>query len=68
MTKEDSLRTYEFDKHFIIYPDYISLDNGSCTDKGRMVAEGFEYDSGSNTEWLSVDALKEKLRTDISVH
>lgn len=29
---------------------------------GVKVAEGFEYNSGNNTEWLSVEILREELK------
>ena len=29
---------------------------------------GFEYSSGTNTEWLSVEELREKLRIDLDEH
>ena len=28
---------------------------------GKKVAEGFEYNSGSNTQWLTVDEIKREL-------
>ena len=32
------------------------------TPGGKIVEEGFEYDSGKNTEWLSVEELRELLK------
>lgn len=55
----DSASTYEYDKNFIIYPhmewcDISKIDlNG-----GKKVESGFVYDSGTNTDWLSVDELR----------
>lgn len=60
VTKEDSSTTYEYDKHFIIYPHY-NWWNQQILPGGKKVAEGFEYSSGNNSEWLSVDELKKKL-------
>ena len=65
VTREDSLHTYEYDKHFIIYPHYDWWDNNKLIDGGKLVDPGFEYSSGNNTEWLSVEDLKNKLKTDI---
>lgn len=68
VTKEDSLRTYEFDKHFIIYPEYNFWGKATIPQGGKRVEEGFEYNSGTNTEWLSVEDLRELLKTDVSLH
>lgn len=68
VTKEDSLHTYEYDKHFIVYPEYSSWGKTHILSGGRHVDEGFEYSSGNNSEWLSVEDIKKRLKTDISKH
>lgn len=68
VTKEDSLRTYEYANHYIIYPDYFPWGKASVISGGKRVEEGFEYNSGNNTEWLSVDMLKEKIVSDVDAH
>lgn len=35
---------------------------------GKPVESGFIYSSETNKEWLSVDEIKERLLTDISIH
>lgn len=55
----DSMTTYEYDKNFIIYPHMEWCDLSRVNLKGgRKVESGFVYDSGTNTEWLSVDELR----------
>lgn len=63
VTKDDSLLTYEYEKHYIIYPhfEWWNLAAG-FTEGGVKVPEGFEYSSGTNTEWLGVEELKEALK------
>lgn len=61
ITREDSMTTYEYDKHYIIYPHY-KWWNKEILSGGRLVSNGFEYNSGNNTEWLDVEELREKLR------
>lgn len=65
VTREDSLHTYEYDKHYIIYPHYDWWDNNKLIGGGKLVDQEFEYSSGKNTEWLGVEDLKKKLITDI---
>lgn len=61
ITSEDSATTYEYDKYYIIYPHYSWWDQKRIIEGGRKVQNGFEYSSGTNTEWLSVDMLKDLL-------
>lgn len=68
VTAEDSHYTLEYKKHFIVYPHYEWWDNKGILPGGRKVESGFEYSSGTNTEWLTVEQLKERLKTDIGEH
>ncbi len=63
VTVEDSLTTYEYDKHFIVYPQMSWNNRQSIKDGGKKVPEGFSYSSGNNTEWLSVEDIKGLLKT-----
>lgn len=55
----DSLTTYEYAKNFVIYPHMEWCDLSKIDFKGgKKVESGFVYDSGTNTEWLSVDELR----------
>ena len=65
ITAEDSARTYEYDRHYIIYPNYSWCGKGRIIAGGKLVEPGFEYRSDRNSEWLDVDALRKKLATDI---
>lgn len=59
---DDSHLTLEFDDHFVIQPtiqfthqrDFTSNRLG---ERGTPVEMGFEYNSGTNTEWLSHEAF-----------
>jgi UDP-N-acetylglucosamine 4,6-dehydratase/5-epimerase len=61
---DDSHRTIEFKKYFIITPtilmrmkfeDYITSKD---REKGKIVKPGYEYNSGNNPEFLSVKEIK----------
>lgn len=53
----------KYGKHFIIYPQMVRSENRRPQPTGRKVPEGFPYSSGNNTEWLSVEQIKELLKT-----
>ena len=63
MTVEDSATTYEYDKHFIVYPQVTWNEKQKINTNGKKVQEGFSYSSGNNTEWLSVEQIRELLKT-----
>lgn len=62
VTKDDSRSTYEYDKHYIVYPNYTWHDKQAVLPGGRRVQDGFEYNSGTNVEWLGVEELREALK------
>lgn len=63
VTRDDSRSTYEYEKHYIVYPhfDWLDLDK-VLLPGGKPVEEGFEYNSGNNKEWLDVEGLKLALK------
>lgn len=63
VTVEDSMTTYEYDKHFIVYPQMVWNNRQQPIPGGKKVEEGFSYSSGNNTEWLTVEEIKELLKT-----
>lgn len=65
VTTEDSMTTYEYEKHFIVYPQ-MTWNNRQQPDlSGKKVEEGFSYSSNNNTEWLSVEDIRELLKKDM---
>lgn len=62
VTVEDSMTTYEFDKHYIVYPQMTWNNKQQPNPAGKKVEEGFSYSSGNNTEWLSVEDLQKLLK------
>lgn len=68
VTKEDSPYTYEYEKHFIIYPHYNWWGEKAIIPGGKLVEPEFEYSSGLNTEWLGVEELRKKLESDLDPH
>ncbi len=62
VTRDDSRSTYEYEKHYIVYPNYSWVSGDQIMPGGKPVEDGFEYNSGNNTEWLSVEQLREALK------
>jgi FlaA1/EpsC-like NDP-sugar epimerase len=63
VTKDDSRTTYEFDKHYIIFPHFEWWDSGrNSTSGGKLVEEGFEYNSANNKLWLTIEQIREELK------
>lgn len=62
---DDSHLTIEFDDHYVIAPSitFQSGNNDFTTnamgEEGKDVEQGFEYNSGTNEHFLSIDELKE---------
>lgn len=55
---DDSHLTLEFDDHYVIQPTITFSGNrnykkNKINEIGKPVAQGFEYNSGNNTQWLS---------------
>jgi len=61
---DDSHLTLEFDDHYVIMPSIRFLDknmdytSNSLGEKGVPVEQGFEYNSGNNPHFLTVEELK----------
>ena len=68
VTREDSMHTFEYEKHFIIYPNYKWGRQKNIIPGGKLVAPEFEYSSGTNVEWLSVEDIQKLLKTDLDKH
>ena len=62
VTVEDSHTTYEYDRHFIVYPQVTWNDKQKINTSGRKVEEGFSYSSGNNKEWLGVEDIQKLLK------
>jgi UDP-N-acetylglucosamine 4,6-dehydratase/5-epimerase len=58
ITGEDARRTLEFADHYTILPSFTNIDDRYLSNGGKPVEEGFEYNSGANTQWLSVEELQ----------
>ncbi|PZT48734.1 UDP-N-acetylglucosamine 4,6-dehydratase (inverting) [Helicobacter valdiviensis] len=64
---DDSHITYEFSDHFVIAPtiqfNFVTdFSKNALGEVGKLVERGFEYNSGSNKEWLSKEEFLELIK------
>lgn len=64
---DDSHITLEFDDHYVIKPtiqfsSFIDYSVNELKEEGKSVSQGFEYNSGNNTQWLSDEELQEMIQ------
>lgn len=63
ITSDDSRTTYEYEKHYIIYPHFEWWNfEKFFTPGGKLIEPGYEYNSGTNDQWLSVEDLRKLLK------
>ena len=73
ITSSDSFTTYDLGKYFVILPQTINWNLEEYIKKfdAKLVPQGFNYTSGENTEWETVETLraliKEHLYSDFTV-
>jgi UDP-N-acetylglucosamine 4,6-dehydratase len=60
ITASDSFYTYDLGKYYVILPSVPKwkLDDFIRTFNATKVAPGFQYNSGNNTEWETVDSMR----------
>lgn len=62
ITKDDARTTYEYDNHYVIYPQFVWWSKERYFKQGGMqVDKDFEYHSATNKDWLGVEALRKQL-------
>lgn len=73
ITSSDSFTTYDLGKYFVILPQTTNWNLEEYIKKfdAKLVPQGFNYTSGENTEWETVETLraliKEHLYSDFTV-
>jgi len=71
ITETDSLNTIELDRHYVIVPNKPHTNFSEVIQKymeyydAKLVKEGFSYSSGTNTEWLDIETIRDLIRKNI---
>jgi UDP-N-acetylglucosamine 4,6-dehydratase/5-epimerase len=63
ISKDDSIRTLEFSDHYIVKPNFGFFKLRFQNNRGKSVAEDFEYNSSTNPWQLSIQEMQEIIKT-----
>ncbi len=61
--RDDARRALEFNNCYIIQPDFRFFTRRFKNDDGKPTPKDFEYNSGTNTWWLTKEELNEMIKT-----
>ena len=67
ITESDSYNTIEFDRYYAILPVSVNKDRYISHYHAKEVPDGFKYNSGTNTEWETIESMKEKINKYVSI-
>ncbi len=62
ITESDSYNTIEFDQYYAILPSGADKQRYIDHFKAREVPQGFKYNSGSNSDWETLETLRAKFK------
>ena len=64
ITSSDSFNTYDLGAYYVILPTTPCWDLNDYTEKNnaKKVPDGFNYNSGTNSEWETVESLRELIK------
>jgi FlaA1/EpsC-like NDP-sugar epimerase len=67
ITSSDSFYTADVGRYYVILPQSPgwNYDEYFVNKKAKKVSAGFQYNSGTNDEWLTVDQLRELIKTHV---
>ena len=67
ITSSDSFTTYDLGKYYVILPQVPSWDLEKYIEyfNAKKVAVGFNYSSGENDEWLTVEAMRDLIKSHV---
>ena len=68
ITASDSFNTWDLGAYYVILPSKTAFDLNEFVEKFQAikVPVGFQYNSGTNQDWETIETLKEKIRKYLS--
>jgi FlaA1/EpsC-like NDP-sugar epimerase len=69
ITASDSYNTYDLGKYYVIIPTVPNwnIEDFKSSFNAKKVENGFNYSSGQNTEWETVDSLRKLIQNFIEI-
>ncbi|MGL5099741.1 MAG: hypothetical protein ACRC6B_06865 [Fusobacteriaceae bacterium] len=62
ITSDDSRGTYEYGDWYVIYPNFTWWNKEKhFTSGGKLIKEGWEYNSETNNVWLGEEELRKRI-------
>jgi UDP-N-acetylglucosamine 4,6-dehydratase len=70
ITSSDSFYTYDLGKYYTILPSVpnFNINDFVAAFGAKKVADGFNYDSGTNTEWETIDSLRMLIKKHVDLN
>lgn len=67
ITTSDAFTTYDLGKYYVILPqvNQFDLNEYIAHFNAKKVPVGFYYNSGNNSDWETVESLREKIKTEL---
>ena len=64
ISSDDAINTIEFETYFVIQPAHPWWDNLEYIkiNGGKPVDDGFNYSSGNNTQWLTINEIRKIIK------
>jgi len=59
--KDDARNTVEFDDYYVIKSAFRNFERRFNEDNCKSVPDDFEYNSGTNTQWLTIEQLQDMI-------
>lgn len=68
ITETDSFNTVEFDSYYAIAPSmpFWNVEEWIKANNGKRVSVGFKYNSGTNDQWLTPEALRAEIKRHVT--
>jgi UDP-N-acetylglucosamine 4,6-dehydratase len=61
--RDDARRTIDFGSYYVIQPDFRFFEKRFNSNDGRPVPEDFEFNSGTNEQWLTIEQMQKMIAT-----
>lgn len=67
ITETDSLNTYDCGRYYVMTPAVASWSMAEWEHRfgAKKVSEGFRYNSGANSDWLTIEQIRQLVKTHV---